>query len=118
MSGTLSYAAGLSAEDAVERDYASRGYPAARRRFRGRRGELDFVARDDDGYVFVEVKKSRSFARAAERLVPAQMRRILATAEEFLAAEGRGSLTPMRFDLALVNARGEIRVIENVFGAA
>ena len=61
----------------------------------------------------VEVKKSRSFARAADRLSQRQIGRLMQAAEEFLSTQPRGSLTDVRFDVALVNARGEIKVIEN-----
>lgn len=116
MRGRTSHAAGHAAEDCVARDYERRGYAMAGRRWRGTCGEIDLVARDRDGFVFVEVKKSRSFARAAERLLPRQMQRIMAAAEEFLAREGLSLMTPMRFDLAMVNALGETRIVENAFG--
>ncbi len=116
MRGQIAFQAGHAAEDCVARDYENRGYAMTRRRWRGSTGEIDLVARDGDGFVFVEVKKSRSFARAADRLMPRQMRRIMAAAEEFLMREGFSMMTPMRFDLALVNAMGETRIVENAFG--
>ena len=72
--------------------------------------------RDGDGLIFVEVKKSRSFQRAAERLSRQQMNRIISAAEEFLGTQPRGSLTDVRFDLAMVDGYGQIRVIENAIG--
>jgi Predicted endonuclease distantly related to archaeal Holliday junction resolvase len=114
--GQTAFQAGHAAEDCVARDYENRGYDMTRRRWRGSTGEIDLVARDGDGFVFVEVKKSRSFARAAERLMPRQMQRIMAAAEEFLMREGLSLMTPMRFDLAVVNAAGETRIMENAFG--
>ncbi|MCP5038262.1 MAG: hypothetical protein GY945_11760 [Rhodobacteraceae bacterium] len=116
MSGKTSYLAGLSAEEIVARDYQARGNQIAAKRWRGTRGEIDLVARDDDGLVFIEVKKARDFARAAERLSQAQMKRIYAAASEFLASEPMGQNTPVRFDVALVNASGQMQVIENAFG--
>ena len=62
----------------------------------------------------VEVKKARDFARAADSLTFRQLRRIMATAEEFVGTEPAGSLTPVRIDLALVNGVGETEIIENV----
>ncbi|SFD89170.1 YraN family protein [Roseivivax sediminis] len=110
--------AGRAAELRIAQDYERRGYPVARHRWRGRGGEVDLIARDGDGLIFVEVKKSRSFARAAERLSRRQMDRLCASAEEFCAGEPRGSLTDIRFDVALVDAHGQVRVIENAFGSA
>ena len=114
--GAVGYHAGRAAELRIAQDYERRGYPIAGTRWRGRGGEIDLIARDGDGLIFIEVKKSRSFARAAERLSPAQMRRICAAAEEFAGGEPRGLLTEMRFDLALVDRTGAVRVIENAFG--
>lgn len=118
MSGRTSYLAGLSAEDQVARDYCARGHSVAATRWRGSRGEIDLIARDGDGagLIFIEVKKARDFTRAAERLSRAQMRRIYDAASEFLAGEPEGQNTNVRFDVALVNQTGQLRVIENAFG--
>lgn len=117
MSGTVSYHAGLSAEDQVAQDYRRRGYHLAGRRWRGRGGELDLVLRDGEGLVFVEVKKARDFARAAERVSRRQIERIFTAASEFVAGEPRGQLTDMRFDVALVDGVGRIEILENALAA-
>ena len=106
---------GLAAEDIVASDYARRGRRIANRRWRGHGGEIDLIVREGARVVFVEVKKSRSFARAAERLTRRQMDRIYASAAEFLGGEPAGQLTDVRFDLALVDGRGDLRIIENAF---
>lgn len=118
LQGAQSYHAGAAAEDIVARDYDRRGRPVAHRRWRAGSGEIDLIARDGDQVVFVEVKKSRTFDMAALRLGRRQMDRLCAAALEFLAGEPRGQLTDMRFDLALVDGRGAVRVIENAFGEA
>lgn len=117
MTGKLSYLAGHSAEDAVARRYAGAGLPIAAIRWRGSAGEIDLVVRDGAGLVFVEVKKSRSHARAAESLGRRQMDRIYAAASEYLAGEPEGQMTDVRFDVALVDGAGRIEVIENAFAA-
>ena len=115
MTGSTGYHAGLAAEESVARDYAQRNHCIAARRWRGRSGEIDLIAREGETVVFVEVKKSRDFASAALRLGRRQMDRICASAGEFLASEPKGQLTDVRFDLAMVNAVGAIKVIENAF---
>lgn len=115
MSGSVGYFAGLAAEDLVASDYTRRDHAIAARRWRGQAGEIDLIAREGETVVFIEVKKSRSFATAAARLGRRQMERILASAGEFLAGEPRGQLTDVRFDLAVVNKLGAIEVIENAF---
>lgn len=112
----VNYHAGLAAEESVARDYTRRGNHIAQRRWRGAGGEVDLIMRDGDTVVFVEVKKSRSMARAANRLNRRQMDRLCAAATEFIADEPRGQLTDVRFDLALVDGQGAVQVIENAFG--
>ncbi|MEN9061688.1 YraN family protein [Ponticoccus litoralis] len=111
--GARGYHEGLAAEHRVAQDYERRGFPIARRRWRGKGGEIDLIARDGAGLVFIEVKKSRSFDRAIERLTPRQMRRLQAAVEEFLGTQPRGSRTEVRFDVVLLNRWGDMRVIEN-----
>ncbi len=113
--GQAAFHAGLAAEDSVARDYERRGYALAARRWRGAGGEIDLIARDADGLVFIEVKKSRSFEMAAERLSPRQMKRICLSAQDYLEDKGLGPLTNMRFDVALVDACGAVRILENAF---
>ena len=118
LTGRTAYHAGLAAEDIVAQDYARRGRPVAHRRWRGEGGEIDLIVREGDCVVFVEVKKSKSFDAAALRLGRRQMDRLCVAATEFLAGEPRGQLTDMRFDLALIDGRGAMRIIENAFGEA
>jgi len=112
----MSYHAGLAAEGRIAQDYERRGFSIARQRWRGTAGEIDLIMRDGDGLVFIEVKQSGSFERAALRVSAAQMRRITCCAEEFLGTQPDGSLTNVRFDVALVNGYGETQIIENAFG--
>ena len=111
--GSFSYHAGLAAEACIAHDYERRGYPITARRWRGSGGEIDLIAQDGDGLVFIEVKKSKSFDRALASLGQRQIARLYATAEEYLAGQPRGGLTDVRFDVAVMNGLGEIRVIEN-----
>lgn len=82
-------------------------------RWRGKRGEIDLVMRDGDGLIFVEVKKSSTFERAATRISARQTHRVRGAVEEYLATAPNGALTDVRFDVALVNAHGNIHIIEN-----
>jgi putative endonuclease len=114
--GQIAYLSGLAAEDSVERLYAGCGMTLLARRWRGSRAEIDLILREGDVFVFVEVKKSRSFETACMALGLAQRRRILQAAGEFLGSIGLGQMTEMRFDLAMVNAQGAVDVLENAFG--
>jgi len=114
--GSMSFHAGMAAEGRIAQDYVRRGFPVACQRWRGKCGEIDLIVHDGDGLIFIEVKQSKNFERAAQRISAAQMRRIYSCAEEFLGTQPRGSLTNVRFDVALVNGYGETQIIENAFG--
>lgn len=117
MSGYVSYRAGLAAEEAVARHYHGSGRAIAATRWRSAAGEIDLIARDGAEVIFVEVKKADTHAEAAERLARRQMDRICLAASMFLEGEPAGQLTPMRFDVALVDRRGAIAIVENAFAA-
>jgi putative endonuclease len=44
------------------------------------------------------------------------MDRLCAAAQAFCAGEPRGALTELRFDLALVDAMGRVRIVEGAWG--
>jgi putative endonuclease len=113
MKQARNHLAGLAAEDSVLRDYCAKGYRLLERRYRGQSGEIDLVLARGQDVIFVEVKKSRSFDAARLRLGERQIGRIFAAASEFLGRLPKGQLTETRFDLALVNDRGEVAVMEN-----
>ena len=117
MSGEVSYHAGRVAEESVARTYQQMGCSISAIRWRGPAGEIDLIARDKGTVVFIEVKKSRSHARAAEALSGRQMARIYASASGYLANEPTGQDTDSRFDVALVDASGRIEILQNAFAA-
>jgi len=116
MTGLVSYQAGLCAEDIVARQYGERGFDLRAKRWRGAAGEIDLIVEDDDTLVFIEVKKSRDFATAAARVSRRQMQRIYASADGYLGETDRGMNTNARFDVALVDQRGAVEILENAFG--
>ncbi len=115
--GKLAFEAGKAAEGCVEQLYLRQGFQIVARRWRGVAGEIDLVARDGAEMIFIEVKKSDTHAHAAEHLGPRQIARLCAAASEFVAGEPMGQLTPMRFEVALVDAVGQIEIVKNAFAA-
>lgn len=113
--GLTNYLAGHAAEAGVARHYEDRGIAICARNWRGSGGEIDLIGRDGDVVVFVEVKQSHTHDLAATHISRAQIRRIFATVEEFVAGEPKGLLTDVRIDLALVDGQGRIEVLENAF---
>ncbi len=115
--GAVAYRSGTAAEESVARHYHEAGCPVAARRWRGSAGEIDLVTEDGEGLVFVEVKRARTIAEAAERVTRRQIHRIVGAAAEYLARMPLGQATPVRFDVALVDGHGRVEVLENAFGA-
>lgn len=115
MRGQTAYHAGLAAEETVAQTYERTGRAVLAKRWRGSCGEIDLIAQDGEGVIFIEVKKSKSHSQAAARLTRRQMDRIYGAGAEFLATQPRGQLTDVRFDLALVDEAGRVDVIENAF---
>jgi putative endonuclease len=118
MTGLVSHLKGRAAEDRVLQAYQATGHRLVCHRWRGPGGEIDLVLEKDDEVVFVEVKSSRNFAAAAAHLTRRQIGRLMASAEAALGFFPKGSLTPMRFDVALVDGGGRIDVIPNALQAA
>ncbi|UZD90121.1 YraN family protein [Cognatishimia activa] len=111
--GQQNYLSGVSGENAVQRIYEDRGCRPLTQRWRGGGGELDLVFEDDQGLVFVEVKTARRHDLAAQRISPAQVARIMNAASIFAERYSGGVLVDMRFDVALVNGKGEVHILEN-----
>lgn len=111
--GQLAYTFGLSAEETVAREYDRRGHQLLERRWRGAGGEIDLIFQKDQEIVFVEVKASKTHARAGASLGARQIARLCASAEDYIGRLPKGLLTPMRIDVALVNGAGEVECLEN-----
>ncbi|MEL6103050.1 MAG: YraN family protein [Pseudomonadota bacterium] len=113
--GRAAYEVGCSAEDGVAAEYQRRGYRLLNRRWRGEAGEIDLIFQNSHGIVCVEVKRARNFDAAFSRVTPRQQARLFAAAEEYAAGQPGGTLTDIRFDVAAVDQRGMIEILENAF---
>jgi len=111
--GQAAFFAGTAAEAQVVRQYQRAGVSVVARRWRGKGGEIDLIARDGDLYVFVEVKAAVDLATAACRVSPRQIRRLAAAAEEYLGTVTGGLGCDLRFDVALVDAQGRVDILQN-----
>jgi len=112
---------GRRGEDAAAEHLRSLGMDILTRNWRGRRGELDIVARHGDTLVFVEVKtRDRAgMATPFDALTREKRRRLSRAAGEYLSRHDAWD-TPCRFDLVAVTVGGdgrgaEIEHIENAF---
>ena len=105
---------GRRGEEAAGKHLLSVGYRILERRYRTRAGEIDFIARDGDAIVFIEVK-SRSgagFGRPAEAVDARKRSRLRRAAEIYLMRHGGGD-PPCRFDVLEVfrSPRGGLQCV-------
>jgi len=115
MAKQTSYHKGVVAEKIVADHYTQCGHQAKASRMKTAYGEVDLVMEKNNQYVFVEVKCSKTFAQAAIRITQRQIERIHAAAEDYLARLGLFGLVDCRFDAALVDANGQVEIVENAF---
>ncbi len=111
----LNFHAGVMAETSVAEKYAACGFSILEERFRCAEGEIDLIAEHAGKLYFVEVKKSKTHDRAAIRIQPQQVARIRAAAQLYLQKTKRPIETEMRFDAALVDQYGVIKVLPGAF---
>ena len=115
--GKQNFLAGQAAELSVQRIYQDRGFTLIAQRWRGGGGELDLVFRKGDSLTFVEVKKSRNHALAAQRISQQQIHRIFNAASVFTSELEGGGMLDMQFDVALVDGAGAVEILENALMA-
>ena len=115
--GVRNHLAGGAAEHSVLRRYLDTGFALLAHRWRGKGGEIDLIVQRGGEVVFVEVKKARSFDAALTHLLPRQVARLMQAGAEFLGTQPLGQLTPARFDVAMVDASGDVSILENAIMA-
>lgn len=115
MTGAVSFHGGLAAEQIAENAYLEDGYEVLARRWRGEAGEIDLIVRRDEVIRFIEVKKARTHARAAERISQRQWARIQLAAQEYAGVRDLGLDFEMQFDVALVDGQGRLEIVEAAF---
>ena len=95
---------GAWGEERAAKYLRGKGYTIVEHNFRCRSGEIDIIARRGEIIAFVEVKLRRDsdFAEAREFVTPAKQRRVILTAEYWLATH-RTELQP-RFDVIEIYA--------------
>ena len=112
---------GITGEDLACRELEQRGYAIVARRYRGKTGEIDIVARDGDALVFVEVKAraSHAFGSAAEAVTPMKQQQLMRVASEYLVRHQLCDC-PCRFDVVSIHfdsGQPAIEVFQNAFDA-
>jgi putative endonuclease len=114
---------GMMAEQLAGTYLSRAGLKIVARNVRSRWGEIDLIGTDGETLVFVEVRLRTDprFGGAAESISPAKRRRLVRTANHFLAHGGRlWQGRPCRFDVVLLDRLhlAHIEWIRNAFDAA
>jgi len=113
--GSTAFHNGMAAEDIAARAYEAKGGKVLARRWKVPEGEIDLIVELEGVIVFVEVKARKNMAAALAALRPAQQVRLVACAEQYLAANADLSAA-CRFDIAALDRTGCISIIENALG--
>jgi putative endonuclease len=98
--------------------YESDGWTVLARNWRaGRGGELDLIVRRDRTVAIVEVKAraSDAFGGGAAAVTPVKQARIRRLAMAWLSTADLGEWVELRFDVAVVDGRGHVTVIDAAF---
>ncbi len=106
---------GDDAERAAEQYLVRHGLSLVGRNYRTRFGEIDLIMRDNDALVFIEVRlrKNDDFGGAAASIGTHKQRRIVAAAQQYIAA--LRNPPPCRFDAVLIMGT-QIEWLKDAFG--
>jgi putative endonuclease len=113
---------GREGESAAVSFLKKKGYRILEKNFRSKVGEIDIIAEQDGVIVFVEVKArtDHEFGHPLNALTPKKQKKIIQTAQSFLARK-RISDKPMRFDVVALTSDAEspdswkIELLQNAF---
>lgn len=105
---------GAQAEQQAAQYLQQQGLKLVAQNYRGRFGEIDLIMQDGATLVFVEVRLRRSanFGGAAASIDTRKQRRIVRTAQQYLA--GLAHIPPCRFDAVLLDDDG-MQWLRNAF---
>jgi putative endonuclease len=105
---------GEEAEERARDFLRQQGYEIIAERYRWRGGEIDLIAREGKTLVFIEVKSRayESFGLPEEAVNFTKKRKILLTAEHYLARHP--SALAVRFDVVALS-KGQLRLYKDAF---
>lgn len=113
--GIESYELGKEGEEIAEKYLAQQGYQILERNYHSQQGEIDFIARDRDFLVFVEVKSYsfRSYGSPVGAVRKAKKQSLVHAAQTYLY-KNNIQKTHCRFDVvAIFNRFNGQRIIEH-----
>lgn len=107
----------------LARDYLiARGLELVATNYRCRHGEIDLVMRDEETFVFVEVRFRRrsDYGSGAESIDGRKQAKLIATAQHYLKERAALPDNPCRFDIvsmSIDHGHHKIEWIQNAFEA-
>ena len=103
-------------EQAVKGYLADHGFEILEMNYRCRQGEVDIIAKEQEYYVFIEVKyrNTTKYGLPQEAVGTAKQRRICKAAQYYLYSHNLNEFTPVRFDVAAV-LENKITYYKNAF---
>lgn len=113
--GQIAHATGLGAEAAARAALEKDGWTILAQRLRTAAGEIDIVADKDGLLAIVEVKSRPTLHEAAIALTPRQQSRLIAACDIVLTEHPDWGQNGVRFDVLLVDAKGNVRRIADAF---
>lgn len=107
---------GARVEQQVKEYLMGQGFDILELNYRCRQGEIDIIAREQEYYVFIEVKyrSTLQYGTPQEAVGSAKQKRICGAAKYYLYCHKLGEFTPVRFDVAAVMGN-TISYIKNAF---
>ena len=110
---------GAQAEQLAAQYLQQQGLKLVVQNYRSRYGEIDLIMQDGTTVVFIEVRLRRnaSFGGAAASIDAHKQKRIISTAQQYLASLAR--IPPCRFDAVLLDDAqgGNMQWLKNAFDA-
>ena len=110
---------GAQAEQLAAQYLQRQGLKLVVQNYRSRFGEIDLIMQDGATVVFIEVRLRRNagFGGAAASIDARKQKRIISTAQQYLA--GLARVPPCRFDAVLLDDAhgGNMQWIKNAFDA-
>ena len=106
---------GARAEQVAAQYLQQNGLRLVEANFRCRFGEIDLILREGETLIFAEVRQRSSgdFGGAAASIDAHKQRRLILTAQHYLATLPR--IPPCRFDAVLLDAADNIEWVKNAF---
>ena len=107
---------GAKIEQLVSRYLITHGYVIMDMNYRCKQGEIDSIAKDQEYYVFIEVKyrNTTQYGVPQEAVGIKKQKRICNAARYYLYSHNLDEFTPVRFDVAAV-LENKITYYKNAF---